>query len=130
MDRPAGWTRTYSSAPIVDLRDVAKLDSCRLAGLSRAEQGHLRRFGRRVFCAGQACPEQVVLAVHDLIREGLLSNVIEPGEAAVRIELTESGRAELARLTREPRALTVEELVCHWRDRPSPRGIDAEQRDR
>ncbi|WP_207222587.1 hypothetical protein [Herbihabitans rhizosphaerae] len=154
MNSPESWIREYSNAPNVDLSDIAELDSCRLAALYRAEQGRLRLHGDLIFCAGRACPDQVVLAAHNLIREGLLCYAPHPEDTAVRIEPTEAGRAELKRLRQEARermcravekerslwmqwsvvaivaVFFVTKLVCHVRDRPSPHGTDAEQRTR
>ncbi len=110
--------------PAGRLRDVAESDIARWQVLRRADRGGLSRHGDLMVDEGRPLPSYLNLAPHGLINKGLLA--VAPhhfldGGISVRVELTDAGRAELARLTSErqydlrgnARSSSVSAGLCH-----------------
>jgi hypothetical protein len=101
MDGCVYRLRDYARPPTdVDLNDVARMDASRLAVLRRAQRGLSRHSNDLVIANGRRIGAHLALAVVDLMREGHLK-AVSSGTTPNQVELTESGRAELARLEKE-----------------------------
>lgn len=88
----------YARAPVVDVSDLARSDTCRRITLRRADRGGLSDHGELIVDGGRRLPRQLELAARDLLRGGLLAVTAQPAATSARVVLTEHGRAELARL--------------------------------
>ncbi|MTD57147.1 hypothetical protein [Amycolatopsis pithecellobii] len=106
------------------LRDLAESDIARWQVLCRADRGGLSLHGDLVVDEGRALPSYLNPTSHGLINNGLLSVAprhVPNGRTSVRVELTDAGRAELARLTserqhsiqRNVRSSSVSTDLCH-----------------
>lgn len=112
-DRPAGV-----------LLDLAESDIARWQVLRRADRGGLSLHGDLVVDEGRPLPSYLNPTPHGLIDKGLLAvapHHFSNGGISVRVELTDAGRAELARLTSErqygirgnARSSSVSTDLCH-----------------
>lgn len=90
--------------PVELLRDLAESDIARLQVLRRADRGGLSLHGDLVVDEGRRLPSYLNTTPHALINKGFLTvapHHYPSGGTSVRVELTDTGRAELARLTSE-----------------------------
>lgn len=101
--RGSSPARPPGGKPAGLLRDLAGSDIARWQVLRRANHGGLSRHGDLVVDQGRPLPSHLNAAPHDLINKGLLAAAhhCTNGGTSVRLELTDAGRAELARLTSE-----------------------------
>lgn len=110
--------------PVGLLRDLAESDIARWQVLRRADRGGLSLHGDLVVDEGHPLPSYLNPTPHGLINKGLLATVphhFPDGGTSVRVELTDAGCAELARLTserqhgirRNARSSFVSTDLCH-----------------
>ncbi|GAA4658775.1 hypothetical protein [Amycolatopsis dongchuanensis] len=106
------------------LRDLAESDLARWQVLRRADRGGLSLHSDLVVDGGRPLPSHLNPTPHGLIDKGLLAvapHHFPNGGISVRVELTDAGRAELARLTSErqdgtrvnARSSSVSTDLCH-----------------
>lgn len=105
------------------LHDLAGSDIAHWQVLRRADRGGLSLHGDLVVDKGRPLPSYLNAAPHALINKGLLAMTPRqyPCGTGVRVELTDAGRAELARLTsqrqhgmrRNARSSSVSTDFCH-----------------